>query len=137
MNADEYLSQIKICDERINNKILEKEQWQALATKITCPTDSEKVQSSGNPDKIYDAVIKMVEIEQEIDRMIDQYVDLKHDVIQVIDKILIVDQYAVIHKKYIQFMTLSEIAEDMNYSYTWICELKNRGLQDVQRTLDS
>lgn len=139
MEAVEYLSQVKTCDISINNKMLEKEQWQTLATKTNCPMEGERVQSSGNPDKLSNAVIKIIEIEQEIDAMIDDFVDLKNEVTKVIDSIktVNVNMYNILHKKYIEYMNLKQIAVKINYSYDWVVELHGQALDEVQKIIDS
>lgn len=136
MQAVEYLNQVKMCDTKIKNKILEKELWFTLATKTTCPTDGERVQSSGNPDKMSDAVTRMIEVDKEIDEMIDSFVDLKQEVIRTIEKVDEPILYDVLHKIYIQYMKPSEVAGALNYSYQWINELHNRSLEEVQSIID-
>lgn len=136
MNAVEYLNQVKMCDTKIKNKMLEKEQWFTLATKTTCPTDGERVQSSGNPDKMSDAVTRMIEVDKEIDEMIDSFVDLKQEVIRTIEKVDEPILYDVLHKIYIQYMKPSEVADALNYSYQWINELHNRAIGKVQSIID-
>ena len=136
MNAVEYLNQVKMCDTKIKNKMLEKEQWFTLATKTTCPTDGERVQSSGNPDKMSDAVTRMIEVDKEIDEMIDSFVDLKQEVIRTIEKVDEPILYDVLHKIYIQYMKPSEVADALNYSYPWINELHNRAIGKVQSIID-
>ena len=136
MNAVEYLNQVKMCDTKIKNKMLEKEQWFTLATKTTCPTDGERVQSSGSPDKMSDAVTRMIEVDKEIDEMIDSFVDLKQEVIRTIEKVDEPILYDVLHKIYIQYMKPSEVADALNYSYQWINELHNRAIGKVQSIID-
>lgn len=136
MNAVEYLNQVKMCDTKIKNKMLEKEQWFTSATKTTCPTDGERVQSSGNPDKMSDAVTRMIEVDKEIDEMIDSFVDLKQEVIRTIEKVDEPILYDVLHKIYIQYMKPSEVADALNYSYQWINELHNRAIGKVQSIID-
>lgn len=136
MDAVDYLNQVKMCDTRIKNKMLEKEQWFTLATKTTCPTEGERVQSSGNPDKMSDAVAKMIEIDKEIDRMIDSFVDLKQEVIRTIEQVDDPMLYDVLHMIYIQYIKPSEVAVYLNFTYQWTNELHNRGLEEVQTIID-
>lgn len=136
MNAVEYLNQVKMCDTKIKNKMLEKEQWFTLATKTTCSTEGERVQSSGNPDKMSDAVSKMIEVDKEIDKMIDSFVDLKQKVIKTIEQVDDPLLYDILHMIYIQYMKPSEVAGSLNFTYQWTNELHNRGLDEVQTIID-
>lgn len=137
MNAVEYLNQVKMCDTKIKNKTLEKEQWFTLATKTTCPTEGERVQSSGNPDKMSDAVTRMIEIDKEIDGMIDSFVCLKQEIIKTIEQVNDPMLYDILHMLYIQYMKPSEVSHSLNYTYQWIKELHARGLEKIQRLLDN
>lgn len=137
MNAVEYLNQAKMCDAKIKNKMLEKEQWFTLATKTTCPTDGERVQSSGSPDKMSDAVTRMIEIDKEIDEMIDSFVDLKQEIIKTIEQVNDPILYDILHMIYIQYMKPSEVSHSLNYTYQWIKELNDRGLEKIQMLLDN
>lgn len=137
MNAVEYLNQVKMCDTKIKNKMLEKEQWFTLATKTTCPADGERVQSSGSPDKMSDAVARMIEVDKEIDEMIDSFVDLKQEIIKTIEQVNDPMLYDVLHMIYIQYMKPSEVSHSLNYTYQWIKELHDRGLEKIQMLLDN
>lgn len=137
MNAVEYLNQVKMCDTKIKNKMLEKEQWFTLATKTTCPTDGERVQSSGSPDKMSDAVTRMIEIDKEIDEMIDSFVSLKQEIIKTIEQVNDPMLYDILHMIYIQCMKPSEVSQSLNYTYQWIKELHARGLEKIQCLLDN
>lgn len=136
MNAVDYLNQVKMCDKKIKNKMLEKEQWFTLATKTTCPSDGERVQSSGNPDKMSNAVARMIEVDKEINRMIDSFVNLKQEVIRTIEQIDDSKLYDILHMIYIQYMKPSEVADVLNYSYQWTYELHNRAISKIQIIID-
>ena len=56
VNAKKYLSNVSKLDKMIANKMIEKEQWEAVAEGSTAHSEGERVQSSGNPQKMADAV---------------------------------------------------------------------------------
>ena len=137
MNAREFLEQLKKLDRLIANKLIEKEQWRSIATGTTAHSDGERVQSSGSQQKMADAVVRYINIEQEIDAVIDQLVDTKKDVISVIEQ-LKPDEYDVLHKRYVQYMELYEVAEQYeDKSYSWVTTTHGRGIKHVQDILDS
>ena len=135
MTAREFLKQPKKLDKMIENKLNEKEQWKIIATGTTTQMSGERVQTSGSQQKMADAVVRFVDIEKEIDKCIDNLVDTKKDVIAVIEQ-LNVSEYDLLHKVYIQFLTLQEVAYLYDKSISWAKTIHKRGLKNVQRILD-
>lgn len=135
MRAIEFLLQLKKLDKMIENKLIEKESWKAMATGTTAQMGGERVQSSGNQQKIEAAVVKFIEIEKEIDSCIDEMIDTKKDVISVLEQ-LNVSEYDLLHKMYVQYFTLQEIAEINDKSISWAKATHRRGIKNVQRILD-
>lgn len=135
MKAKDYLRQLKMLDRLIENKLAEKEQWKAMATSTTQQLSADRVQTSGNPQKMADAVCKIIEIEAEIDACIDSLVDTKRDVIKTLER-LNPTEYDLLHKVYVQFLTFEEVADKKGKSYSWVTTVHGRALKNVQRLLD-
>lgn len=134
--AKDFLKRLKKLDVLIENKLIEKEQWKAIAMNVTSGKhDSEKVQSTGNPQKMADAVIKCMEIEEEIDQYIDRLVDAKREVISVIEQLNPI-QYDVLHKVYVQYKSFYDVSNDYDKSKSWVTTVHGRALKNVQNILD-
>ena len=84
---------------------------------IPANTNGERVQSSGSQSKMADAINKCVDMEAEIDRLIDELIAIKKEVIEAIEKIDSPVEYDLLHRRYIQFQTLQEIADHYGYDY--------------------
>lgn len=110
MTAQEYLKQIKKLDTLINNKIAERQQWLDIALSITPNMSGDRVQSSGSQQKMADAINHYVDIGREIDRAVDELHDKKQSIISVLEELPELE-YDVLHKHYVQYMPLAEIAE--------------------------
>lgn len=134
--AQVFLRQLKKLDSMITNKLIEKEQWKALALGTTAQSGGERVQSSGSQQKMADAVNRYIDIEKEIDACVDRLVDTKKDVIHVIEQ-LEATEYDLLHKVYVQYITLEDVAEIYEKSYSWSTSAHGRALVNVQRILDS
>lgn len=135
MKAKEYLQQVKKIDTLIENKLIEKDQWFAIATSSTVSSgDGDRVQSSGSQQKMADAVCKMIEIQGQIDRLIDKFIDTKQDVINTIEH-LPADEYDVLHKMYIQGMTMNDVSEAKHKSREWVRQTHGRGISKIQKLL--
>lgn len=137
MEAKDYLKQVEKLDVRIKNKLIEQQQWKEIALGITANMDGERVQSSSNSkSKMADAVIKCVDMETEINRLIDELIDTKKEVIQTIEMLDSATEYNVLHKRYIQFLSLQDIADSYGRDYGWATTTHGRALKSVQELLE-
>jgi DNA-directed RNA polymerase specialized sigma subunit len=96
----------------------------------------EKVQSTGSQSKMADAVIKCVDIEEEINSLIDKLIDTKKEVIQTIEKLDSATEYNVLHMRYIQNRGLQEIADHYGKEYGWATTTHGRALKSVGLILE-
>ena len=136
MEAKEFLKQVEKLDVRIANKLIEQEQWRNIALGITANMEGERVQSSGSQSKMADAIAKCVDMEAEIDRLIDILVEKKKEVIQTIEQLDSPIEYDILHKRYIQFRDLQEIADHFGREYGWVTTTHGRALKHLQIILD-
>lgn len=133
--AQEFLEQVPKLNAMIENKMAEKAQWRGVAYGITTNTEGERVQSSGSQQKMADAVVKIVDLEQEINDLIDRMVDMKQRVIKTIE-LLNATEYDVLHKRYIQGMTYDEIGAAKGKSKSWATTVHGRALQSLNGILE-
>lgn len=136
MDAISFLKQVEKLDTLIKNKLIEKSQWRDMALGITANMEGERVQSSSRPSKMADAIDKCVDMEAEIDSLIDKLIETKREVISVIEQ-LSATEYDVLHKRYIQFLTFSDIAEAKGRDYNWVTTVHGRAKKNVQTILDA
>jgi hypothetical protein len=134
--AQTFLEQPEKLDIQIRNKLIEKQQWHDIALGITASMEGERVQSSGGKSKMANAVDKCVDMEAEIDGLIDELIDVKKEVIQVLENVNNPTWYNLLHKKYIQHKSLSDIADELNKSYDWVKVNHKRAIRIVQKILD-
>ena len=135
MRAKDFLKQLPKLNKMIENKIAEKEQWKSVALCSTSFNTSERVQTTPNPQKMSDAIVRCLDIEKEIDQCIDALVDTKKDVISVIEQ-LEATEYDVLHKVYVQNITLDIVADKYDNSYSWATTIHGKALKNVQKILD-
>lgn len=136
MDAKSYLMQVKKLDVRIQNKLIERQQWRDIALGITASVGGERVQSSSSQQKMADAIEKCVDMESEIGVLVDELVNTKKKVIETIEQLNSPTEYNVLHKRYIQFLTFQEIADDYVRDYTWVTTTHGRALKNVQNILN-
>jgi septation ring formation regulator EzrA len=136
VKAQDFLRQVRKLDLQITNKLIEKQQWRDIALGITANMDGERVQSSGGKSKMADAVNKCVDIEAEIDNLVDRLMDVKKEVIQAIEQLDSPTEYDVLHRRYIQFQGLQDIADHYRKDYGWATTTHGRALKSLQEILD-
>lgn len=135
MKAKDYLKQLQKLDRLIENKLAELQQWRDMATCTTQQLSADRVQTSGNPQKMADAICKIIEIEGEIDRYVDSLVDTKREVISTLEQ-LNPTEYDLLHKVYVQYNTFDAVAIRTGKSYSWVTTVHGRALKNVQSILD-
>lgn len=109
MTAKEYLRQLKTLDCLIKAKELEKERIRALATKVTSNL-GERVQGGGSGG-IENIIIKITELEAQINADIDKLGSLKQEARHLID-LLEDEKYKwVLRERYVEFKSLRWLSE--------------------------
>lgn len=134
--AKEFLAQVELCDIHITNKLDELQHLKDMVLKITSTWKPDVTSGgSGSQDKLGDAVSKIVDMEEEVNRAVDNYVDKKKEVNAVLDKIKDPDQVSVLYKRYFQYMTWEQIACDMHMTFRNVCYIHGKALQVVEGLL--
>lgn len=136
MKAQDFLRQVRKLDLQIQNKLIEKQQWRDVALGINANMDGERVQSSGAKSKMADAINKCIDVEAEIDCLVDKLIEVKKEVIQTIEWLDSPTEYDVLHRRYIQFLSLQEIADHYRKDYGWATTTHGRALKSLQEILD-
>lgn len=136
-SAKRYLQQIRRLDTKINRDIEELHRLKAMVTKITPTLKPDVVSGGSSQDKLSDAVAKIVDLEAEIDREIDCFVDARKAVIATIDKVEDARLHTVLNMRYVHFKTWEQIACHMGRSYQWVCKLHGTALQVVEKIIEN
>ena len=84
MKAKEYLSQAYRLDQRIDAKIEQVMSLRNLAAKATSTLSDVAPSGTRNVHRMEDIVIKIIDLEEEINADIDRLVDLKREIMKVI-----------------------------------------------------
>lgn len=132
--AQQYLMSIKDYDDLIEDKIRERDMLYAYITRTTAPFKQDVVSGGGCENYSKE---KWIDLKNELDQDIDHFYDLKKEANALLNKLLDVNMryYDVLHRRYILFDTLEDIAADKYYSYRWVCELHGRALQAFDKIL--
>ena len=135
MKAQDFLKQVKKLDKLIENKLAEVQRWKEIANNTAVNMSGERVQSSGNYDTVANAICTYLDLEAEINANIVDLIATRQDIINVIEQ-LNPTCYDLLHKIYVQFYTLQEVASMYDMSYNWATTTHGRALKEVQIILN-
>lgn len=131
MTAKEYLQQALRLDERINSKISQLESLRELATKCTSTITGMPHNPSPSQSPMADAVCKIIDLQDEINRDIDHLVDLKRELVGVIRNVEDVECRLLLELRYLCFKSWEDIAVQMGYTTRNIHYLHKQALRFV------
>lgn len=134
--ARQYLQSVVKLDKLIANKLKEIEQWRSIAEGTSVSANADRVQTSPKPDKMENAVIRFVDLQNKANEMIDKYIDMKEDVISLIEAVDDAIMYDILHKRYIDNIPLVEIAYSYDVSVDTINRKHKKALKKVQEIMD-
>ena len=136
MNAKEYLNQAYRLEQRVQSKLEQIEALRSLASHMTAGLGQEPVVHTRNNTSMQDTVIRILEAEQELNREIDELVDIKAEIKRTIDLIPDVTMRLVLEKRNLCFEKWEQIAVDMYYSLRSVQEKHRVAVRLVQEILD-
>jgi hypothetical protein len=129
MTAKQYLRQIRDLDNRAENYRRYYERCLRDIALLQSPRlDADKVQSSGSGAGFTAAVEKLVDMQAEANRRIDEYIDKRDMIIRQINE-LEYPYSAILFKRYYEYKDFMVIADELDYNYTWTLELHGTALQ--------
>ena len=132
MKIKEYLMQAYI-DQRINSKLEQIAALHDLATKATVTYSDMPKSPNRSGSKIEDAIIKIMDLEDEINRDIDKLVDLKTDITHLIKNLDSHEHQIILEQRYLYFKPWEQIAVDMGYSIQHTFRLHDAALTELER----
>lgn len=132
MTAKEYLSRYRFLNNGINAKLEQAAELRRKAQSVSGGS-SDGTHSSQPYDRIGEITAKLVDLEREINEEIDAAVDVQREIRAAIAEVPDERLRTLLEYKYINCLTLEEIAVRMNYSYPQICRLHGRALMLVRK----
>ncbi len=132
MTTKEYLSQTYRIDQRINSKLEQIKNLRELATKATSTLNTTGVPSNKNVHSMEDIIVKMLDLEYEINNDIDTLVDLKAEIISKIKQVDDPEYRMLLELRYLCFKKWEHIAVEMGYDLRWIHRLHNKALEKIK-----
>jgi len=132
MTAKEYLSQAHRIDQRINSKLEQVRSLRSLAEKATATMSNTPKSNTSNVSRMEDVIVKMVDLEAEINADIDALVDLKREIITTIKRLASTEHQTLLELRYLCFMRWEAIAVEMSYSPQHMFRLHDAAIKEVE-----
>ena len=136
MKAHEELKQILLDDAKINSKLEELARLKSLATKVTSVMEGETVSRSRNLDTLGEAVARIIVMQEEINALIDSYVDRKAYYSKIIDGLNNAAQIRVLYGHYYSGKSFQQIADELGYTRRNICYIHGDALRAVEKIIE-
>ncbi len=132
MNAKEYLNQGFRINERIDSKIEQIAMLRNLALKTSVTLSDMPGDPNKGKSRTEGLIVKILGLEEEINADISKLVDLKQEIMRVIDKIEDPQESLLLNLRYLNFLTWEDIAIKMDCSVRTIHKLHGRALEHVK-----
>lgn len=133
MDTKTYLQQISRLDRMVKNKLSELAELKELSCGISAVTNEERVQTSGDKDRLGNVVAKIVDMENEIDELVDQFVDLKKDILQMLSMLENQKHKQILFKKYFEYKSIYTIADELEMSDRGCKKAHKRALEEFEK----
>jgi len=135
LTAKEFLQQYQNVEHDINSKLDQIHRLRALATKTTQVLTPDRVDGTGEPDKLAGIVGRIVDMEHEVDASIDQLQVIKQQVESVISELPEASHRNVLRLRYINGFRWEEIAVKLDYTYRNVCYIHGKALSVVEKKI--
>ncbi len=131
--AKEYFAQIRKTDRLIQRLTSTVATLRSSLTSQSYELKPDKVQSSGANNPLESAMIKIVDLEGQINARIDELVSMKQETFDRIKNIPDLDQQNILIGRYIQLKEWDDIAAELKFSIKWVLKLHGKALLEFYR----
>ena len=132
MKAKEYLSQAYRLDQRIDAKIEQVMSLRNLAAKATSTLSDAMPSGTRNIHRMEDIIMRIFDLENEINADIDALVALKREIVSTIKSVPNLEYQILLELRYLCFKPWEQIAVEMGYGIDNIFRLHQKALKDLE-----
>lgn len=136
MTAREYLDQAYKLDQRISSKLEQISVLNDLAQKTTGVITGMPHSPNHGGSRVSDAVDRIVDLQNEIQRDVAELVDIKRGIMHVIKAVDDVDCRLLLEMRYLCYRSWEQIAVDMGYCIDNVFRVHRKALRLVEEVLE-
>lgn len=135
LSAKEYLSQAYRIDQRIDAKLAQVENLRCRSTKTTATLSDASVIYTRDAHSGDGIIVKLIDLENEINADIDRLVDLKRDIYEVLRHINDPELQLLLELRYLCYKNWSEISVALDLDDRYVYKLHGRALAEVEKNM--
>lgn len=136
MTARDYLDQAYKLDQRISSKLEQISVLNDLAQKTTGVITGMPHSPNHGGSRVSDAVDRIVDLQNEIQRDVAELVDIKRGIMHVIKAVNDVDCRLLLEMRYLCYRSWEQIAVDMGYCIDNVFRVHRKALRLVEEVLE-
>ena len=130
--AKKYLSQAFGLNQRIESKIDQIAVLNDLATKATVTYSDMPKSPNRDGSRMEDAIIKIIDLESEINKDMMKLVELKKDIIHRVKAVESAELQTILELRYLSYMRWEEIAIELGYGIDNVYHLHRKALDEIE-----
>ena len=134
LTAIEFFNQARLLDVEINALIEESQSIRDMATKVTSVMTDMPGSPLKNNDGYEETLVKLADYNREINSKIDNLVDLKHSMIEIINQLPKMEHRIVLVKRYLFNKCWEQIAVDMGYEKRQVQRFHDNAIRIINKT---
>ena len=132
MTTKEYLNQLRKLTFMVDAKFEELYRLRTLACRVTVSTEGIRVKSSSDPDRMAEAVEKIIKCEEELNVLIRRTINQRTQIIEMIDSLDNPSSHKILTLRYVQELSDKEIAAKMNIVPSNVYKIQKVALREFE-----
>ena len=135
VKAVELFNKARLLDMEIDTLIEESQSIRDMATRVTSTINDMPGAPLKNNDRFQDTMVSLIDYERQINSRIDELVNLKQEINDVIGKLPRLEHRIVLTKRYLQRKRWEQIAVEMKYEERQVRRFKTEALLQADQIL--
>ena len=132
MTPKEFLQQIRSADRLIDSKLKQLEYLRDETTRTSSMISDMPRSDSPNLQRMESTIVKLLDLEAEINADIDRLVDMKRIARDAINALSNADHRLVLELRYLCYKTWPWIADELGFSISNVYRLHDNALKNIQ-----
>ena len=135
VKAVELFNKARLLDMEIDTLIEESQSIRDMATRVTSTINDMPGAPLKNNDRFQDTMVSLIDYERKINSRIDELVNLKQEINDIIGKLPRLEHRIVLTKRYLQRKRWEQIAVEMKYEERQVRRFKTEALFQADQIL--
>lgn len=135
VKAVELFNKARLLDMEIDTLIEESQSIRDMATRVTSTINDIPGAPLKNNDRFQDTMVSLIDYECKINSRIDELVNLKQEINDIINKLPRLEHRIVLAKRYLQRKRWEQIAVEMKYEERQVRRFKTEALNEADKIL--